>query len=241
VSDRSDTPAAGWFKAWWPLVPAGACALALLFGSATGSWLLGAPKPLPERLREETPEAVARDLCAPQPDGARPPLRVFCSAVWSDYLVWRLPPEDQVYWYSHWHCYTLRHMNDGNYLLALHGPPHDWKAIVNRYRFNVLALSNKDRGDGRGLFGYLLEQAGRPGSEWDVTVYADGFAPGVRVPAGEVSPDKVWGLVARRRFDPYALTMDGAQAVPGCLGGGVSAGMIDWSVLTHLPWTWPER
>jgi hypothetical protein len=242
VADRSAAPAAGWFKAWRPLVPAGACALALLFFSATGNWLLGAPKPLQDRLREETPEVVARDLCAPpQPGETRAPLRVFCSAWWTDYLVWKLPPEDQVYWYSHWHCYTVQHMNDGNYLLALHGPPHDWKAIVNRYRFNVLALLNKDKGDARGLFGYLLEQWGRPDSEWDVTVYTDGFSPGIRVRTEELSPDKVWGLVARRRVDPYVQTMTGAQFVPCCLGGGTAAGTIDWSVLTHVPWIWPER
>jgi hypothetical protein len=240
VADRSETPATSWFKAWWPLVPAGASAVALLLFSATGSWLLGAPRPLKDRLREETPEAVARDLCEPlQPGAARQPLRVFCSAVWSDYLVWRLSAEDQVYWYSHWHCYTPQHINDGNYLLALHGPPHDWQAIVNRYRFNVLALRNE--GDSRGLFGYLLEQWGRPVSEWDVTVYTNNFSAGRRERTGDLQPKEIWGLVARRRVDPYALTMVGAQVVPGCLGGGTSAGMIDWSVLTHLPWIWPER
>ncbi len=241
VVDRSSTAAPGWLKAWHPLVPAGACALALLFFTATTSWLLGAPRPLQDRLREEIPEVVARDLCAPsQPGAARKPLRVFCSARWSDYLVWKLPAEDQVYWYTHWHCYTLQHINDGNYLLALHGPPHDWKAIVNRYRFNVLALLNTDKSESRGLFGYLLEQWGRPDSEWDVTVYTDNFSPGL-LERSELSPDKIWGLMARSRVDPFALTMTGVQVVPNCLGGGTAAGVMDGSVLTHLPWIWPER
>jgi hypothetical protein len=237
----SDVPAAAsWFQAWWPLVPAGAGAVALLFFSATGSWLLGAPKPLHDRLREETPVAVARDLCEPPPLGVgRPPLRVFCSAEWGDYLVWRLPPPDQVFWYSHWHCYTPQRIVDGNCLLALHGPPHDWKAVLNRYRFNVLALRND--GDTRGLFGYLLEQWGRPESEWDVTVYPDNFAAGLRERTDDLQPAAIWGLVARRRVDPFALTMTGLQGTQSCLGGGMAPGAIDWAVLTHLPWIWPDR
>jgi hypothetical protein len=237
VADRHGT---GRLRSWWPLLPAGACALALMLVSPTGNWLLGAARPDKDRLREETPVTVARDLSEPPSPGATPPpWRVFCSAVWSDYLVWKLPAADQVYWYSHWHCYSPQRINDGNYLLALHGPPHDWREIVNRYRFNAIALRNE--GDQGGLFGYLLGQWGRPDSEWDVTVYTDNFSPGLRARAGDLQPREVWGLLARRRDDPFARGMTGVQAVQNCLGGGTPAGGIDWSILTHLPWTWPQR
>lgn len=241
VADAAGQPATGGLRAYWPLVPAGACALALILGSATGNWLRGAPLPSRDRLRPETPVAIARALAesSPAPGFAGPPWRVFCSAEWSDYLVWALPSADQVYWYSHWHCYSPQHINDGNYLLKLHGPPHDWRKIIDRYRFNALALRND--GDQDALFGYLLGQWGRPDSEWEVIVYRDNHSPGLRDPVEDLQPAAVWGLLALRRDDPFARGMRDVQGVQNGLGGGESAGGIDFSFLSRLPWTYPER
>jgi hypothetical protein len=208
-------------------------AVALVLTSATGRWLLSQqPRPLEQQVSTDTPVRLMHELKAwigRQATGV--PLRVFHTVLWSDYLVWELPPSASVFWYSHWHCYGVERANDGTYLLALEPPPHDWRKIVDRYRFNVMVLQRQDPPSP--LFVHLLAEEGRPGAEWEI-IYKDNPESGAkdRLPAG---------IVAVRRVDPFLLSLANAEAVQGCMGGlGMAAGVMNWSVLTHLPWTWAK-
>jgi hypothetical protein len=228
---------------WLPAAGAVAAVL-LVLASPSARWLFGQEARPPEELvRPETPLAVARDLRAPLPGTSaaeRAPLRVFCSPIWSDYLLWKLPPGDQLFWYTHWHCYSARRMTDGNRFRQLHGPPNDWQTILARYRFNVVALLNED--DSRPLFEYLLAQRGQPGSAWEVTVYDSNTASGTdEAASGPPRPGEPWGLVARRRVDPFVLALANAEVVQSGVSGGLTPGPSNWAILTNLPWYSTER
>jgi hypothetical protein len=195
----------------------GLASLTLLVFSHSGRWLLGQiPPSLNERYQPGTPLSPAKDL---QQDRSMP-WRVFCSPHWSDYLVWALPPGDVVYWYSHWHCYSPKRMIDGNRLLGRRDPPDGWRSVLDRYRFNCLALLREE--EPMPLYDYLAAQRDQSGAEWDVTEYKT-------------------GLVARRRSDPFVNGLLGAQAAQACVAGqGLMPMAGGWGFLTHLPWYWKE-
>ena len=97
-------------------------------------------------------------------------------------------------------------MQDADRLLLLSPPPHDWRGILNRYRFNMLAL----RGDGRSsrLFDHLLAEEQKAASEWEVLYKGPPLGDGVRPSS----------LVVVRRVDPFVLSLAQAQAAQGCVG-----------------------
>jgi hypothetical protein len=196
----------------------GLAVLVLLVGSPSGRWLLGqGPRPLSERFQSETPVAPADDIRQPGPV----PRRVFCSPAWSDYLLWSLPPGDTLYWYSHWHCYSPERMVDGFRLLGRRDPPNGWRSLLDRYRFNCLALLPDE--DAKPLCAFLQAQRGQPAAEWDVIEYAV-------------------GLVATRRTDPFVAGLLGAEAAQACVAGqGLMPRASGWAFLTHLPWHWRDE
>jgi hypothetical protein len=120
-------------------------------------------------------------------------------------------------------------MQDADNLLLLSAPPNDWRAIVNRYRLNMLAL----RGDGRSsrLFEHLLAEENKPAAEWQILYKGP--------PLDGREGGRPSGLVAVRRVDPFVVSLAQAQAAQAAVGGmGMSPMAGQWGVLTHLPWFW---
>jgi hypothetical protein len=210
-----------------------AVAVALLLASGTGRWLLrGRPRPVEEQFSEFTPVGPAqhlKDWIAQGSPQAPAPLRIFPSVVFSDYLLWELPPSARLYWYSHWHCFGPRRLADGNALLMRDGPPHDWRAVLERYRFNVLVLGAEEDAAGA-LFDFLLDEEHRPGSEWRILYKKPSEPQGTTGPSA---------LVAVRRVDPFVLTLANVQGLQSCLDPlGLTPAAGSWVFLTHLPWHW---
>lgn len=229
------------WRALWEALPArfghpliARLALLASAGAAAASIALSDLR-VENRLRPETPVAIARELRRSAAAG-RAPGRVFCSAVWGDYLAWEMPAGDRLYWYSHWHCFSPRRMYEGNRLLQLRGDPDGWQAILQRHRCNVLAIHNDE--DSRPLFDYLLAQAGQPDSEWAVIVFRDPADAGIDTAPTTTS---AWGLLAYRRIDPFTLMLAGAQLGQvgvGAAGQAPLASIV--AVLGDLPWRWPD-
>jgi hypothetical protein len=229
------------------LAAGAAAAAALLALSPSARWLAsGRPRPARDQFREQTPVVVARDLAAA---GDRAPARILCSFKWSDYLLYELPGGDQLYWYTHLHCFTPRHVDEGQRVLDLHGNLFDderalgrrpdWRAVLDHSRIDVVALYNERRDqpdEKQPLFDYLLAEQKKKDSEWDVTVYTCDLRDG----AGGGPRETPTGLVARRRRDPFVEGLVGASAAQGCVGGGLSPPASGWSFLAGLPWVPPD-
>jgi hypothetical protein len=205
----------------WPLALGGAAATALVLLSPAAHWLYGKPLPQPRRVGPMEPQHLVNELLD-RPAAAR---RVFTIPYWwGDYLLWRLPPEDRVYWYSRPEAWLHA---TGGATSALDPSPAEWRALVERYRFNTLLVRAESSA---GLLAYLRET---PPGEWEVI--ADNTAAGS--PGG--GPDSR-GLVAVRRSDPFVLSLAQADAAAACVSGlGLAPSPGQWSVLSNLPWAWP--
>lgn len=140
----------------------------LLLASPTSRWLFTQqPRPVREQVTRTTPVEPARRLLGWMADGpAHPSPRIFASLVWSDYLLWALPPEAQLFLYTHYEVFHPRRMAQRDRLLRRRGPPSDWHSILEREGFDVLALSGDE--PLTDLADYLREQAGKPDAEWDI-------------------------------------------------------------------------
>ncbi len=135
----------------------GLAALLVLLSPAA-RWAVGRPLPPEERVGPLTPYHLVAELTTREP-GA-PQRRVFSEPYWwGDYLLWRLPAGDQVFWYSRPEGF-MRPRNET--LPGLDPSPAEWRSLVERYRFNTLVV----RADsGPGLRAYLAET---PPGEWVV-------------------------------------------------------------------------
>lgn len=210
-------------------------AVGLMLLSGSGRWLLSQqPRPIAEQVSADTPVRLVGALKAwlARPDGpVAMPLRIFHPVLWSDYLLWELPPSASIYWYTHWHAYKVERSNDGKYLTELEPPPNDWRKIVDTCRFNVLLLQREDPPSP--LFDHLLRQDCRPDAAWRI-VYKD-YSEGAQQTGQPV------GIIAVRHLDPLVLGLANATAVQGCAG---AVGPIplagSWAFLTHLPWSWAK-
>jgi hypothetical protein len=213
VGQVSNRPAAWKAAPRWALAVGAAAAAVLVLLSPAARWAAGHPRPAEERVGGTAPYRLAERLR----ERDAPALRVFNQPFWwGDYLLWRLPPGDSVFWYSRPEGFLQRR---GGASPGLNLSAGEWRALVERYRFNALVVW-ADASDG--LSAYL---AAAPG-EWDVI--EDGPPGGGR------------GLVAVRRTDPFVLSLAGADAAQACVGGfGLAPTAGPWSVLTHLPWVWP--
>jgi hypothetical protein len=170
--------------------------------------------PAEERVGRTAPYRLAARLR----EQDAPPLRVFNEPFWwGDYLLWSLPARDSLFWYSRPEGFLHRR---GDAAPGLDLSAGEWRALVQRYRFNALVVPAEASA---GLSAYL---ATRPPGEWEVI--EDDTSGGGR------------GLVVVRRTDPFVLSLAGADAAQACVGGlGLAPTAGPWSVLTHLPWAWP--
>jgi hypothetical protein len=209
-------PAPRWLAA---LGVAAAAGLVLL--SPAARWLYGRPLSPEKRVGPMAPYHLVEEMARRE----AVPRRAFNAPYWwGDYLLWRLPPTDAVYWYSHPGGYLNRRAGT----LAGQDPSSgEWRALVERYRFNTLVVQANPSS---GLYAYLSEA---PAGEWKVV--HDNRAEGA--PGGGPASR---GLVAVRRVDPFVLSLAQADAAQSCVGGlGLAPTAGSWSVLTHLPWVWP--
>ena len=199
-------------RRWAPTLGVAAAAVLVLLSPAA-RWAIGRPVPAEERVGRTAPYRLAARLR----EQDAPPLRVFNEPFWwGDYLLWQLPPRDSVFWYSRPEGLANRR---GVGALGPDPSPGEWRALVQRYRFNALVVPAESSA---GLSAYLST---RPPGEWEVL--EEGAAGGQ-------------GLVVLRRIDPFVLSLAGADMAQACVGGfGLAPGVGPWSVLTHLPWAWP--
>jgi hypothetical protein len=213
-----------------PYVLVGAAAVLVLL-SAPARWAMGRPLPAAERVGPMAPYHLAGGL----PDHAGAPRRVLNLPYWwGDYLLWRLPRGDEVFWYSRPEAALLlmpERDRARRIVPRLEGADlsaAEWQALLERYRFDTVVMQPESA---PALADYL--RAHRDG--WEVI--ADNTA--ADAPGGGPASR---GLVAVRRTDPFVLSMTGADAARACVGGlGLSPGVGPWSGLTHLPWAWPPR
>jgi hypothetical protein len=113
--------------------------LALLFFSGSTQWLLyQRPRPIEEQVTAVTPV----ELVQPLRDwiGDRE-VRVFTTYLWSDYLLWELPPSAQLFWYTHYEVFKEERLRHLTRILAMRPAPNDWRTLLDRYRIDVLVLS----------------------------------------------------------------------------------------------------
>jgi hypothetical protein len=192
-----------------------AVAAVLVLLSPAARWAVGRPLSVEDRVGRTAPHRLADRLG--EQDAA--PRRVFTEPFWwGDYLLWRLPPRDSVYWYSR--PEGLRHRR-GDVVPGPDPSADEWRALTRRYRFNTLVVSADSSA---GLSAYLAAQ---PPGAWEVI---------------EDDSSARRGQLVLRRADPFVLSLAGLDAAQACVGGGLGLAPTagSWSVLTHLPWTWPE-
>jgi hypothetical protein len=147
-------------------------AVVLVLLSPAARWAAGHPLP-PEQRAGPSPYRLADDL------PPAPGRRVFCLPFWwSDYLLWRLPAGDDIYWYSRPEGFMVSPQRKDP---GLEPSPAEWRALVDHGRFDTIIVSP---GSAESLSAYLAQQ---PPGEW--TVVGDGGPDGR-------------GLVAVRRTDP---------------------------------------
>lgn len=147
------------------LLAAAAAVLVLL--SPAVCWAIGRPLP-PEERAGPAPYQLVAEL--PREPGRH----VFSLPYWwGDYLLWRLPPGDQVFWYSRPEGFMNRGGDPGR-----DPSPAEWRALVERHRFDTIVVAP---GSTEGLRAYVAEE---PPGEWSVR------------------GDDSRGLVAVRRPDP---------------------------------------
>jgi hypothetical protein len=192
--------------------------------SPAAGWLRGRPISAGQRAGDYVPYHLTERLLA------RPaaPRRVFTAPIWwGDYLLWRLPPQDRVYWYAQPEGFDSATRRDAAALAALPSP-EEWQALADRYRINTLVVQSAAA---PALCDYLR---GAGQKEWEIL--ADNTADGT-----EGGGPESRGVVAVRRTDPFALTLAEADAVQARVGGlGMAPRAGPWSVLSHLPWAWPK-
>jgi len=136
----------------------GALAALLVLVSPAARWAAGQPWPEAQRVGPMEPYDLVTALT---PRGPNAPARRVLNLPywWGDYLLWRLPPGDQVFWYSRPEGF-MRPPEER--LPALDPSPDEWRALVKRYQFDTLVVGTDSWA---GLSGYLAET---PPGEWVV-------------------------------------------------------------------------
>ena len=189
-----------------------AMAVVLFLASGTGQWLLHRqPRPMEARFDPETPVWQAAELRAwleRRPADDNEPVLVFASSLWSDYVLWELPPPARVYWYSHWNCFKVEQMTDGRGLEIAQTTPSRWRKFLEGYRINVVVLQATD--PATSLYEYLLTQEGNPEADWQILCKSDNDREAAKgKPAGLVAVRRSRGMslaTLRRSVRAYAST-----------------------------------
>jgi hypothetical protein len=137
-------------------------AAALVLLSPAARWAVGRPMPAEQRAGP-SPYRLAADL--PREPGRR----VFpLPFLWGDYLLWRLPEGDEVYWYSRPEGLVGRGRDPGS-----DPSPAEWRALVERYHFDTLVVSPASA---KSLEDFV---AAEPPGEWDTVGDASPAGPGL--------------------------------------------------------------
>jgi hypothetical protein len=161
------------------LAPALLCCLAavLVLLSPAARWAIGRPLSI-EKRAPMAPVGLAEQLAEREP--GQPPRRIFTLPYsWSDYLLYYLPPGDQVYWYSRPEGFMDTRKDPG-----LDPSPAEWRALVEQNGFDTLVVGPDSSAS---LAAYLAEE---PPGEWVVV-------------AGNLSANAPPGrLVVTRRTTP---------------------------------------
>lgn len=173
------------FVAWgaWPAraarwlgLSAVATTVFLLALSPAAAWAVGRPLPTERRVGPTVPYRLAEALAAEPGEQ-----RTFCAPLlWGDYLLWRLPPEDRLYWYSHRELFAQRQRDDA--LIWLVRPASsEARELWDRYRINALVIGPEEKA----LYDYVRHEGAAHG--WVI-----------KAEVGEEAPPGVRGLLAVR-------------------------------------------
>jgi hypothetical protein len=141
-----------------------ATAALLVLLSPAARWAAGRPLSAERRVGPMVPYDLAAPL-ADRPAGA-PPRHVFSEPFWwGDYLLWALPRDDRVFWYSRPEGFMRQRSGT---VPGVDRSPEEWRALIERYGFDTLVVA-ADLSDN--LTTYLARAPG----EWEVL--ADNTAP----------------------------------------------------------------
>jgi hypothetical protein len=142
---------------------------ALAFSPAANS-LRGHPMPTAQRVGASEPYDLAEKLAAESG-----PHRIYnASYSWGDYLLWRLPPEDVVFWYSRTEGFAESNRKDVKSLAGAEPTSQDWRELVLRHNITALVVNAKVA---PALYAYLKEH---PDGDWKVIAIDDGGLAAVR-------------------------------------------------------------
>ncbi len=132
---------------WSPYL-LGVVAAVLVLLSPAARWAVGQPLPEEERVGPAEPYRLAAGLPARRPEA--PGRRVLSLPYWwSDYLLWRLPAGDRVFWYSRPEAFMAL---QGKAVPGLDPSVDEWRKLIDRQDFDVLVVQADSS---PGLYSYL--------------------------------------------------------------------------------------
>jgi hypothetical protein len=142
---------------------------ALAFSPAADS-LRGHPLPTAQRVGASEPYDLAEKLA-----GESGPHRIYNAPYfWGDYLQWRLPSEDVVFWYSRTEGFSLQNRADAALLTNADPTSTEWRELIRRHNITALVVNAKLS---PALYAYLKEH---PDGEWKVIAIDDNGLAAVR-------------------------------------------------------------
>ncbi len=157
-------PDAPFFLPFRPLLPRVAYALAIVVSltalafSPAADWLRGHPWSAQQRIGPSEPYDLAETL-ANKPG----PQRIYNSPYWwGDYLLWRLPSDEAVFWYSHTEGFSPQNRADAFLLASADPSSEEWRKLVRRH--GITALVVKAEG-APALYAYFRDHRSE---DWDV-------------------------------------------------------------------------
>jgi hypothetical protein len=154
----------------------GGAAVVLMAFSPAAAWAVGRPWSAERRAGPTVPYRLAEALAAEPGEQ-----RTFCAPLlWGDYLLWRLPAEDRLYWYNHRELFAQRQRDDA--LVWLVRPASsEARELWDRYRINALVVGPEEKA----LYDYVRREGAAHG--WVI-----------KVEVGEEAPPGARGLLAVR-------------------------------------------
>jgi hypothetical protein len=153
-----------------------------------------------------------------------PPRRIFPVPYWwGDYLLWRLPDADKVYWYSQPEGFDLRTWRPDGEILTREPFSAEGTGLLHRNRLTTLVIDPASVSDRNEQVEGALPEA------WEV-LHDEGISD-------SGLPKR--GVIVAQRVDPFMVYLDTAQACVDVLGMTPRAG--SGSVVASLPWVWPRR
>jgi hypothetical protein len=166
-------PDAPFFLPFRPMLPRLAYALAVVVSlsaiafSPAADWLRGHPLPAARRVGPSEPYDLAEKLPAESA-----PRRIYNAPYfWGDYLLWRLPSDESVFWYSRTEGFSSQNRADAALLTGADPSSAEWRELVRRHNITAVVVNAKVA---PALYAYLKEH---PEGEWKViAIDGDGLA-----------------------------------------------------------------